>query len=69
MIVDHKETFAHVFGDCRKFRLLALKLLNLAVDHTVLIVNFREQGGKFFINLALFRVLKVNRIHRAQDAL
>ena len=67
--VDHEEALAHVFGDRREFRLLALELLNLAVDHAVLVIDLGKQGRKLFIDLALLRVFQIDGVDRAQDAL
>ena len=69
MDINYEKTLAHVLRDGGEFRLLALELADLAVDHPVLVIDLGKQGGKFLVNLALLRMLEVDGIHRAQDAL
>ena len=67
--VDDEQAFVHVLRDGGELRLAAAQLVHLRGDLPVLGGNFLQQGGKLVIGLRLLRMLQVESIQRADDAL
>ena len=67
--VDDEQAFVHVLRDGGELRLAAAQLVHLRGDLPVLGGNFLQQGGKLVIGLRLLRMLQVEGIQRADDAL
>ena len=67
--VDDEQAFVHVLRDGGELRLAAAQLVHLRGDLPVLGGNFLQQGGKLVIGLRLLRMLEIEGVQRADDAL